>query len=98
MYQWTPQRLMFIAMNGNISDSALAGLLGSSKASVQAQRYKLGCTKSTGRQFSSFGIPGLKFCKSKAIYIVRVKRKNIGSSKSLERAVEILDNYLMGEQ
>tara|TARA_R110002020_G_scaffold430828_1_gene640531 strand:+ start:63 stop:359 length:297 start_codon:yes stop_codon:yes gene_type:complete len=97
MYQWTPHKLMFIAMNCNISDSDLAGLLGTSKASVQAQRYKIGATKSTGKPFSSFGIPGLKFCKSKATYVVRVKRKSIGNSKNFERAVEILDNYLMGE-
>ena len=93
MYQWTPHKLMFIAMNCNISDLDLAGLLGASKASVQAQRYKLGVRKSTGGQFSSFGIPGLKFCKSKATFVVRVKRKNIGSSSNFEKAVEILDRY-----
>ena len=93
MYQWTPHKLMFIAMNCNISDSYLAGLLGTSKASVQAQRYKIGATKSTGKPFSSFGIPGLKFCKSKATFVVRVKRKNIGSSSNFEKAIEILDRY-----
>tara|TARA_Y100000034_G_C6758083_1_gene337451 strand:+ start:173 stop:505 length:333 start_codon:yes stop_codon:yes gene_type:complete len=94
-YKWTPHKLKFIAMNGNISDLALAGLLGTTKASVQGQRYKLGIKNIMGQRAKNYGIPGLKFCYHHNTFKVVIGRKYIGGSSNFEEAVKVLDGYNM---
>ena len=83
-------------MNGNISDSALAGLLGTTKPAVRWQRVKLGIKNTMGQRAKNHGIPGLNFCYEHEAFKVVIGRTYIGGSKNLDEAVKILDNYNTG--
>lgn len=96
MYQWTAEKIKFIAMNENVSALALANLLGTTKPAVQHQKIKLGFKVGRGVRGKSFGIPGLKFCYHHNTFKVVIGRKYIGGSSNFKEAVKILDGYNMG--
>ncbi len=92
MRKWHSTEYKLIMHNPNISYKSLAGLIGAHHNTVRRVSNKLGVNHN--KKSINTGIPYLSFSRPHGNFIVRVKRKDIGTSANFEKAVGILDAYL----